>query len=36
MSQLIERHPTAVIWLFAALQGVAMLGLNVILRALVS
>jgi hypothetical protein len=36
MSQLIERHPTAAIWLFAALQGAAMLGLNVLLRALVS
>ena len=36
MSQLIERHPTAAIWLFAGLQGAAMLGLNVLLRALVS
>ena len=36
MSQFAERHPTAVIWLFAVLQGVAMLGLNVLLRALVS
>ena len=36
MSQFIERYPTAVIWLFAILQGVAMLGLNVVLRALVS
>ena len=36
MSQFIERHPTAVIWLFASLQGAAMLGLNVLLRALVS
>jgi hypothetical protein len=36
MSQFIERYPTAVIWLFAALQGAAMLGLNVLLRALVS
>jgi hypothetical protein len=36
MSQLIERHPTATIWLFAALQGAAMLGLNVLLRVLVS
>ena len=31
-----ERHPTAAIWLFAALQGAAMLGLNVVLRVLVS
>jgi len=36
MSQFIERYPTAVIWAFAVLQGVAMLGLNVLLRALVS
>ena len=36
MSQFIERYPTAGIWLFAALQGAAMLGLNVLLRALVS
>ena len=36
MSQFIERYPTAVIWLFAGLQGAAMLGLNVLLRALVS
>ena len=36
MSQFIERYPTAVIWLFAVVQGVAMLGLNVVLRALVS
>jgi hypothetical protein len=36
MSQFAERHPTAVIWLFAALQGAAMLGLNIVLRALVS
>ncbi len=36
MSQFIERYPTAVIWLFAALQGATMLGLNVLLRALVS
>ena len=36
MSQFAERYPTAVIWLFAVLQGAAMLGLNVLLRALVS
>ena len=36
MSQFAERHPTAVIWLFAALQGAAMLGLNIVLRVLVS
>ena len=36
MSQFIERHPTAVIWLFAVLQGAAMLGLNIVLRVLVS
>src|SRR5437763_5692206 len=36
MSQFIGRHPTLSIWLFAALQGAAMLGLNVLLRALVS
>jgi hypothetical protein len=36
MSQFIERYPTAVIWAFAVLQGAAMLGLNVLLRALVS
>ena len=36
MSQFIQRYPTAGIWLFAALQGAAMLGLNVLLRALVS
>ncbi len=28
-------HPTAALWLFAVLQGLAMLGLNVALRALV-
>jgi hypothetical protein len=36
MSQFIDRHPTFSIWLFAALQGAAMLGLNVLLRSLVS
>src|SRR5215510_7920530 len=36
MSQFIDRHPTLSIWLLAALQGAAMLGLNVLLRALVS
>jgi hypothetical protein len=36
MSQFIDRYPTATIWLFAVLQGAAMLGLNVLLRALVS
>jgi hypothetical protein len=36
MSQFIDRYPTAAIWLFAILQGAAMLGLNVLLRALVS
>ena len=36
MSQFIDRYPTAAIWLFAILQGSAMLGLNVLLRALVS
>ncbi len=36
MSQFIDRHPTVSIWLFAILQGAAMLALNVLLRALVS
>ncbi len=36
MSQFIDRYPTTAIWLFAILQGAAMLGLNVLLRALVS
>ena len=36
MSQFIDHYPTAAIWLFAILQGAAMLGLNVLLRALVS
>ena len=36
MSQFVERHPTTSIWLFAILQGAAMLGLNVLLRVLVS
>lgn len=36
MSQFIDRYPTAAIWLFAVLQGAAMLGLNVLLRVLVS
>jgi len=36
MSQFIERHPNASLWLIAAAQGVAMLGLNVVLRVLVS
>ena len=36
MSQIIDRYPTAALWLFAVLQGAAMLGLNVLLRALVS
>jgi hypothetical protein len=36
MSQFIDRYPTAAIWLLAILQGAAMLGLNVLLRALVS
>ena len=36
MSHLLERHPNAGLWLIAALQGAAMLGLNVLLRVLVS
>ncbi len=36
MSQFIERHPTAVIWLLAALQGAILLGLSFLLRALAS
>jgi hypothetical protein len=31
-----ERHPNAVLWLIAFVQAGAMLGLNVVLRALVS
>jgi hypothetical protein len=31
-----ERHPTAVLWLIAFVQAGAMLGINVVLRALVS
>jgi hypothetical protein len=36
MSYFLDRHPTAGLWLIAALQGAAMLGLNVLLRVLVS
>jgi hypothetical protein len=36
MSQFIDRHPNASLWLIAVAQGVAMLGINVVLRALVS
>ena len=36
MSQFIDHHPTASLWLIAAAQGLAMLGLNVLLRVLVS
>ncbi len=31
-----ERHPNAVLWLIAVAQAAAMLGINVLLRALVS
>jgi hypothetical protein len=31
-----ERHPNAVLWLIAGFQAAAMLGINVVLRALVS
>jgi hypothetical protein len=36
MSQFFDRHPNASLWLIAAVQGAAMLGLNVLLRVLVS
>lgn len=36
MSQFIERHPTASLWLIAIAQGVTMLCINVVLRVLVS
>jgi len=36
MSHFIDRHPNAVLWLIAAVQGAGMLGLNVLLRVLVS
>jgi hypothetical protein len=36
VSQFIERHPTAAIWLIAALQGAVLLGVSALLHALVS
>jgi len=36
MMQFLDHHPTASLWLIAVGQGVAMLGLNVLLRYLVS
>ncbi len=36
MSHFLDRYPTAAFWLIAAVQGAAMLGLNVLLRVLVS
>lgn len=36
MAQFLDQHPTASLWLIAAAQGAAMLGLNVLLRVLVS
>ena len=35
MLNFIDHHPTASLWLIAIGQGLAMLGLNVVLRALV-
>jgi hypothetical protein len=35
MLKFVDHHPTASLWLIAVGQGVAMLGLNVALRALV-
>lgn len=35
MLNFLDRHPTASLWLIAIGQGLAMLGLNVMLRALV-
>ena len=36
MFQFVDRHPNAALWLIAAAQGAAMLGINVVLRVLVS
>jgi hypothetical protein len=36
VSQFFERHPTAVIWLVAAVQGAVLLGLSALLHALIS
>ncbi len=36
MLQFLDHHPTASLWLIAIGQGAAMLGLNVLLRYLVS
>ena len=36
MSQFIDQHPTASLWLIAAAQGLGVLGLNVVLRLLVA
>ena len=36
MTQFFDRHPSASLWLISIAQGVAMLGLNFLLRALVS
>ncbi len=35
MMHFVDHHPTASLWLIAVAQGLAMLGLNVALRALV-
>jgi hypothetical protein len=35
MLRFVDHHPTASLWLIAFAQGVTMLGLNVVLRALV-
>ena len=36
MSQFIDQHPTASLWLIAVAQGAGVLGLNVLLRILVA
>ena len=36
MTQFYQRHPTAALWAIAIAQGAAMLGLNFVVRALVS
>jgi hypothetical protein len=36
MLQFIDHHPTASLWLIAAAQGVAMFGLNLLLRVIVA
>jgi hypothetical protein len=36
MVQFLDQHPSAALWLIAGAQGLAVLGLNVLLRVLVS